>query len=128
MTDIKNLLAESRSIMDLLTRSEKEIIKERSKIKIIAKGSKKQPLLVKNIPDQTWRKGQTISGLNLNDFFYGENLAYKALQPSSIEIEIKNGIVTFKPNPDFSGTKYTVFLASNKNGETCSNVVNLNVV
>jgi len=128
LIDIRNLLAESKNIAELLTRSEKEIMKERAKVKLVAKKTKKQPLLIKKIPDQTWKRGQIISGLNLNDFFYGEDLTYKALQPSSIKVEIKEGIVTFEPDLDFSGMKYTVFLASNKYGETCSNIVNLNVI
>jgi len=128
LLDVRNLLAESRNMVELLTRSEKEVMKERAQIKLITRETKKQPVLIKNIPDQTWRKGQTVSGLNLNDFFYGEKLTYKALQPSSIKVEIKNGIVTFISDTDFSGTKYTVFLASNKYGETTSNIVNLNVI
>ena len=58
LIDIRNLLAESKNIAELLTRSEKEIMKERAKVKLVAKKNKKQPLLIKKIPDQTWKRGQ----------------------------------------------------------------------
>ncbi len=126
LSDIKSLLIESRNIVNILTTSEKIVIKEKPVIKLLK--TKKQPLLTKNIPDQSWKKGESLSGINLNNFFSGEGLVYRALQPSYIKIEIKNGIVTLTPDPAFTGTKYTVFLASNKYGESCSNIVNLTVV
>jgi hypothetical protein len=125
LSEIKHLLLESRNIVNILTSSEK-LIGERPMIKMISR-TKKQPFLTKNIPDQAWERGGRVSGLNLNDFFSGENLSYKVLQPSYIKIDIEKGIVTFRSDPGFSGVKYTVFLASNKYGESCSNIVNLKV-
>jgi len=89
------------------------------------------PVLISDIPDQTWYQDRSLTGLRLLEYFYdpdNDTLTFQAEQPSRINITIdENSIVTFRPDTGWYGVRYTLFRACDHFTCTASNIVKLTV-
>jgi hypothetical protein len=89
------------------------------------------PVLISNIPDQTWKQDTSLTGLRLLDYFYdpeNDTMTFEAEQPSRITITIaENSIVTFTSERGWYGVRYTLFRACDPFTCTASNIVKLTV-
>jgi hypothetical protein len=88
------------------------------------------PVLISNIPDQTWYQDRSLTGLRLLDYFYdpdNDTLTFTAEEPNNINITITNDLVTFIPDPGWYGVRYTLFRACDSFACTSSNIVKLTV-
>ena len=90
------------------------------------------PLLINDIPNQTWAVNQTLyDAFDLDDYFFdnqGFPLTYWADEVENITITIdEDNLVSFSPDEDFMGVRTVVFYANNGYFNTSSNVVYLNV-
>ena len=89
------------------------------------------PILIQNIPNQTWNEDNSIA-INLSSYFSdpdNDTLTYSTIiQPENISVEIINGIATLTPDDDFNGITSIQFNASDGSLSKESNVVGLTII
>jgi hypothetical protein len=86
------------------------------------------PILLKNIPNQSWPDGQNLTNaFDLDDYFVdlnGDPLDYSFSPIDDISVSIlPSGIVSFYPPANFSGIRNITFYASDNASTTSSNLV-----
>jgi len=89
------------------------------------------PILLTNIPDQTWEENVELTGLNLNTYFTdpdNDSLNFTVSYGANMTINISNnGTVTFTPDSNTYGLSWAIFTANDSISTTNSNNVTLNV-
>jgi len=90
------------------------------------------PTLLQNIPDQIWDE-DTVHTLDLSLYYEdvdaGDILNYTVVAPLPLNIDesLVGSIVTFTPEPEWSGIETITFMATDGFYETFSNLVTLDV-
>lgn len=90
------------------------------------------PILIQEIPDLSWEQGGSEQ-INLSNYFKDpENKPLTFAHHSSsstdlITLSLNNSIATFSSPPNWTGTGWIIFQASNSFGQTLSNLINLRV-
>jgi hypothetical protein len=89
------------------------------------------PIFIGNIPDITWDE-DTSTDFNISGNFSDDNndslvYTYRGVENISISINNNSGVVNLTPDPDFVGTRYVIFVASDGANTTDSNNVTLSV-
>ena len=91
------------------------------------------PILINNIPNQTWLENTIVTGLDLDDYFMdpdGDKLNYSHSPVPNINIEISSdNVVTFTPQNWWFGNRTVIFYAYDPYGASNnSNTVYLTVI
>ncbi|MFH1590364.1 MAG: hypothetical protein ABIC95_00400 [archaeon] len=94
----------------------------------------RRPVLVYDMPNETWYEDGTLSGRDLDDYFVdpdGDTLNYTSLTVANIDISIASDthIYTARSDADWTGDRITRFTAYDPYNETAlSNLVHLHVI
>ncbi len=86
------------------------------------------PVLLNNIPNQSWSSGENmLNAFDLDDHFIdlnGDPINYSFSSVDNITLIINSlGLVSFYPDPNFTGIRNITFYASDGNGTAESNLV-----
>ena len=91
------------------------------------------PILVNQMPNQTWLENTQVTGIDLDDYFTdpdGDPLHYNNSYVPNINVSINpNNVVTFTPAPWWFGNRTVIFYAYDPyNASNHSNIIYLRVI
>ncbi|WP_375146531.1 tandem-95 repeat protein [Vibrio parahaemolyticus] len=102
---------------------------DQATVKVTVNAVNDTPEVESNIADQTLAEDFTPYSIDLNNAFSdvdGE-LTFSVSGNSNIQVAIVNGIATFTPTADWSGSEALTFTATDPSGESVSQTVNFTV-
>ncbi|WP_268809646.1 tandem-95 repeat protein, partial [Vibrio parahaemolyticus] len=102
---------------------------DQATVKVTVNAVNDTPVVESNIADQALAEDFTPYSIDLNNAFSdvdGE-LTFSVSGNSNIQVAIVNGIATFTPTADWSGSEALTFTATDPSGESVSQTVNFTV-
>jgi hypothetical protein len=94
----------------------------------------RKPVLIANMPNETWNQNTVLTGRDLDDYFAdpdGDNLTFThtSVPGISVYIDPETHVITLTPDPTFYGNTSIIYYGTDPFGETAqSNVVLLTVI
>lgn len=92
------------------------------------------PYLISNIPSITFNEDDIFSGLHLNDYFSdydlitGDRLTFSASQHDGLDIQLIDDQVVITPQPNWYGSHYVTFTATDDSLSQISASVQVNIL